>query len=147
MSNLYDWPRIKEDTPLDKAFGRWAVLCKDEVEIVKEHLHQPLPDDPFELDKEVTQFIEGWLPRVASLAVTAEFFLSQAKLEKLPDKVRTGDGKPVTTEADRTAQQEAALGQYRFVRDLLDAYVNTMTNRMRWAQSVRKQHAEAQIGI
>ena len=147
MKDIYDWPKFREDTPLDTAFVRWAALCKAEVETAKQHLHQPLPDDPVSLDREVTQFIEGWLPRVASLSVTAEFFLSQAKLEKLPDKVRTGDGKPVTTEADRTAQQEALLGQYRFVRDLLDAYVNSMTNRMRWAQSVRKQHAESQIGF
>lgn len=147
MKDIYDWPPFKEESSLDTAFVRWSGLVKPEVETVKEHLHKPLPDDAPSLDEEVTRFIEGWLPRVAMLAVTAEFFLSQAKLEKLPDKIRAGDGKPITTEADRTAQQEASLGQYRFVRDLLDAYVNSMTQRMRWAQSVRKQHAEAQIGI
>lgn len=145
MPDIYKWPEIKIESDLDKAFFRWSELVKEELETVKDALHRPLPDDPVQLDKEVTTFIEGWLPRVASLATTAEFFLSQAKLEKLPDKIRTGDGKPVTTEADRAAQQEAALGQYRFVRDLLDAYVNSMRDRMRWAQSVRKTHAEVQV--
>jgi len=147
MSNLYEWPQMKVNTDLDKAFARWAELAKEELSTVREHLHRPLPDDPVSLDHEVTEFIEGWAPRVASMHVTAEFFLSQAKLEKLPDKIRTGDGKPVTTEADRTAQQEASLGQYRFVRDLLEAYVNSMRDRMRWAQSVRKQHSDVQSGF
>lgn len=142
---LYEWPDFTINTELDKAFVRWSALVRRELEIVEAALHRPLPDDPGQLDKEVTNFIEGWLPRVAALEVTAEFFLSQAKLEKLPDKVRTGDGKPLTTEADRSAQQEAALGQYRFVRDLLNAYVLSMRDRMRWAQSVRKQHAESQV--
>ena len=144
---IYDWPRFKIVTELDRAFVTWSELTKTELEVVKEALHRPLPDDPVLLDREVTTFIEGWLPRVASLAVTAEFFLSQAKLEKLPDKVRSGDGKPITTEADRSAQQETELGQYRFVRNLLDAYVNSMRDRMRWAQSVRKQHADSQVAF
>ena len=142
--DLYDWPVLPNDSGLDLAFSRWSALVKDEVKQVEEHLHKPLPDDPVLIDKEVTEFIEGWLPRVASLSVTAEFFLSQAKLEKLPDKIRTGDGKPVTTEADRTAQQEASLAPYRWVRNLLDAYVVSLRDRMRWAQSVRKIHADGQ---
>lgn len=144
MSPIYDWPSFEAVTPLDTAFVNWAELVREQIEPVKEALSQPLSDQPTEIDREVTEHIEGWLPRVASLAVTAEYFLTQAKLEKWPDKARSVDGKPLTTEKDREFQQDAALSQYRFVRDLLDAYVTSLRDRMRWAQSVRKQHADSQ---
>jgi len=144
MNNIYDWPPMPGETELDIEFGEWAEEVKEELSGVTRSLSKPLPDDPMRLDSVVTEEIEGWLPRVASLAVTAEYYLSQAKLEKLPEKRRAVDGKPITTESERTAVQDQKLGTYRFVRDLLDAYVVSMRERVRWTQSVRKQHGEAQ---
>lgn len=141
---IYGWPNFRPETALDQQFDEWCREVQHELEIVEKSLARPLPDEPTMIDAEVTHFVEGWLPRVASLAVTAEYFLSQAKLEKWPEKARAGDGKPLTTEKDREVVQEAALAQYRWVRNRLDAYVTSMRDRMRWAQSVRKQHAEGQ---
>lgn|SRR5574338_60276 len=146
-SPIYEWPEFSVNTDLDRAFVRWAELVRDEIQPVREALAQPLSDEPTLIDKEVTEHIEGWLPRVASLAVTAEYFLTQAKLEKWPTKERAVDGKALVTEKDREFIQDAALSQYRFVRDLLDAYVTSMRDRMRWAQSVRKPVAEGQTGF
>jgi hypothetical protein len=144
-TDIYRWPNFVRETDLDNAFADWAQAVHIELNPVSVTLSKPLPDDPYRLDQMVTKEVEGWMPRVAALAVIAEYFLSQAKLEKLPPKARAADGKPLTTEADRSAYQEAALGQYRFVRDLLDAYTNSLRERIRWAQSVRKQHGEAQF--
>jgi hypothetical protein len=141
---IYGWPDFVVETEHDRQFVAWAMEVQTELETVQMALGRALPDEPTQIDREVTEFVEGWLPRVAALAVTSEFFLSQAKLEKWPDKVRANDGKPITTEKDREVVQEAALAQYRWVRNRLDAYVTSMRDRMRWAQSVRKQHAEGQ---
>lgn len=143
--SIYQWPKFVRNTELDNDFADWAESVEIELEPVSKTLSSPLPDDPFLLDQMVTRQIDGWLPRVASLAVVAEYYLSQAKLEKLPPKARAADGKPLSTEADRAAEQESLLGQYRFVRDLLDSYVLNMRDRVRWAQSVRKVHGEAQF--
>ena len=144
--DLYDWPEITVNTPLDKAFAHWSSLVKNETAVVSEKMATPLPDDPVELDKFVTQFIEGWAPRIASLAVTAEWFLQQAKSEKWPEKLRSADGKPLNTDADRTAEYEGLLKDYRWVRNYLDMLVTHMRERMRWAQSVRKVHSDIQTG-
>jgi hypothetical protein len=143
MTDIYQWPDFKRDTELDRAFSEWAISVQVEIRPVTATLQKPLPDDPLQLDRMVTREVEGWLPRIAALAVIAEYYLSQAKLEKLPPKTRAADGKPLNTEADRAAYQEHALGQYRFVRDLLDAYVQSMRERIRWSQSVRRQNYEA----
>lgn len=140
--DIYAWPPMPGDTALDIAFAAWVREVRNELRTVEEALARHLPDDVTQLDKEITEFIEGWLPRVASISTTAEWFLSQAKLEKWPEKARAADGKPITTEKDREVVQEAALAPYRAVRNRLDSYVNSMRDRMRWAQSVRKQHAE-----
>jgi hypothetical protein len=144
--DLYDWPEIKTSTPLDTAFAHWASLVKAEVKEVADKMADPLPDDPAEVDKFVTRYVEGWAPRVAALAVTAEWFLQQAKSEKWPEKLRTADGKPLNTDADRTAEYEGLLKDYRWVRNYLDMLVTHMRERMRWAQSVRKQHSDIQVG-
>lgn len=136
---------MPQDTERDRVFAQWVDEVRFELREVEKALARSLPDNPVDLDSEVTTFIEGWLPRVASLAVTSEWFLSQAKLEKWPEKTRAADGKPITTEKDREVVQEAALAPYRAVRNRLDSYVNSMRDRMRWAQSVRKQHAEGQF--
>jgi len=145
VSDIYRWPSFIRATELDEDFADWAEAVQIELKPVAKTLSSPLPDDPLQLDQMVTRQIDGWLPRVAALAVVAEYYLSQAKLEKLPAKSRAADGKPLSTEADRHAAQEALLGQYRFVRDLLDSYVFSMKDRVRWAQSVRKVHGEAQF--
>lgn len=144
---LYDWPEFTEHSPLDKAFIHWASLVKQETEIVADKMASPLPDDIGELDKFITQFIEGWAPRIASLAVTSEWFLQQAKSEKWPEKHRTADGKPMNTEADRTAEYDGLLKDYRWLRNYLDMLVTTMRERIRWAQSVRKVHADVNSGF
>lgn len=144
--DLYDWPPFEVKTPLDKAFVHWSELVKEEVKVVAEKMAEPLPDDPVELDKFVTKYVEGWGPRVATLAVTSEWFLQQAKAEKWPEKLRTADGKPLNTDADRTAEYDGLLKDYRWVRNYLDMLVSQMRERMRWAQSVRKQHQDVNAG-
>jgi hypothetical protein len=144
--NLYDWPPFSVHTDLDKAFVYWAKLVQEEVKVPAAKMAEPLPDDPVELDKFVTTYIEGWGPRVAALAVTAEWFLQQAKSEKWPEKLRSADGKPLNTDADRTAEYEGLLKDYRWVRNYLDMLVTHMRDRMRWSQSVRKQHQDIQSG-
>jgi len=135
---------MPHDTELDVEFAEWSSEVREELSGVIGSMNKTLPDEPTRLVSVITDEIEGWLPRVASLSVMAEYYLSQAKLEKLPDKKRAMDGKPLTTESERTAIQEQKLGAYRFVRDLLDAYVVSMKERIRWAQSVRKAQTEAQ---
>lgn len=145
--DLYDWPEFTKRTPLDEAFINWAALVKDETDVVAAYMATIMPDDPGELDKFITQKIEGWAPRIATLAVTAEWFLQQAKSEKWPEKLRSADGKPLNTDADRTAEYEGLLKDYRWLRNYLDMLVTHMRERIRWAQSVRKQHADVNSGF
>lgn len=144
--DLYDWPNISINSPLDKAFAHWSSLVKEECKEVAQKMSEPLPDDPSEVDKFVTTYVEGWAPRIATLAVTAEWFLQQAKSEKWPEKLRSADGKPLNTDADRSAEYEGLLKDYRWVRNYLDMLVSHMRERMRWAQSVRKPHSDIQTG-
>ena len=144
---LYDWPEITVNTELDRAFAYWAGLVKDEVSIPAKKMAEPLPDNPIDLDRFINEWVEGWAPRVASLAVTSEWFLQQAKSEKWPQKLRSADGKPLNTDADRSAEYEGLLKDYRWVRNYLDMLVQHMRERVRWAQSVRKVHSDVQTGV
>lgn len=144
---LYSWPKIQIRSPLDEDFEYWAGLVEREIQPVIEYMHQPLPDDPVALDTFITKNVEGWGPRVAALAVTAEWYLQSAKSEKFPEKIRSADGKPLNTEADRASEFEGLLKDYRFVRNFLDMLVTSIRDRIRWAQSVRKQHADVQSGF
>jgi len=144
-NDLYEWPNLLEnpDDPLEKEWVTWAYQVNHELQPVYEAAFRPLPDDPVELDREVTQMIDGWLPRVASLAVKAEFYLQRAKSERYP-KPRMGDnGKPITVD-ERNAEYEGALAGFRFVRNELDALTRRLADRRMWASSVRKQHGDAQ---
>lgn len=143
---MYSWPQFTINSDLDRDFASWAGEVKIEIQPVVAKMFGPLPDDPTELDNFVTEWAEGWAPRVAALSVTAEWFLQQAKAEKWPEKLRSADGKPLNTDADRGAEYEGLLKDYRFVRNYLDTLVSHMKDRMRWAQSVRKVHSEVQMG-
>lgn len=144
MTSMYSWPTFTVHSDLDKDFASWAGEVKIEIQPVVAKMFEPLPDDPAELDRFITEWAEGWAPRVAALAVTAEWFLQQAKAEKWPEKIRSADGKPLNTDADRSAEYEGLLKDYRFVRNYLDTLVNHMKDRMRWGQSVRRVHSEVQ---
>ena len=75
--------------------------------------------------------------------VRAEWYLNKAKKTKWPAKNAGADGKS-TTEADRAAIYADALADVRFVRDELENMLNRMDQRIRWGQSVRKVHSDAQ---
>jgi hypothetical protein len=106
----------------------------------------PLPDDPQTLDNYVTEHVDGWLPRVASLAVKAEWYLATAKGQRYPQPaVNPATGKPVTA-GERDAQYEGSLAGFRFVRDELESLTRRLSERVRWAQSVRKPIGEANLG-
>lgn len=146
MESIYDWPiEYRGDGGADDRdlyFYKWAEDVRSELEPVYTTLHTPLPDDPGLIDSRVTEEIEGWAPRVAFLMVRAEWWLNKAKKDKWPAKGMGADGKP-TTEADRQAFYYDALADYRFVRDELETMLTRLVDRMRWAQSVRKVHADA----
>lgn len=145
--NVYSWPigmpPLDEADEVDRAFYPFAFAVKKELTPVYEFMYEPMPDDPTLLDEKVTNDVEGWMPRVAALMVRAEWFLNRAKRTKWPAKFTGADGKPAT-EADRTSIYYDALADYRFVRDELETLLARMVDRMRWAQSVRKVHADAQ---
>ena len=148
VASIYDWPirysgdGEADDTDID--FYRFAAASQRELVPVYESLYRPLPDDPILLDEVITSEIDGWAPRVAALMVRAEWYLNKAKKTKWPSKsMTTADGKP-PTEADRQAIYYDALADYRFVRDELENMLNRMDQRIRWGQSVRKVHADAQ---
>lgn len=145
--NLYDWPEFSEATELDRTFKKWSGLVRDEIQPVIDTMYMSLPDDAVELDRFVTERVEGWAPRIAALHVTSEWFLQEAKSEKWPQKLRDAAGKPLNTDADRTSEYEGLLKDYRFVRNYLEMLVTMMRDRMRWAQSVRKQHADVNSGV
>lgn len=148
VASIYDWP-IKyegdgEADDNDLAFYKFATETQRELVPVYESLYKPLPDDPILLDEVITNEIDGWAPRVAFLMVRAEWFLNKAKKTKWPSKARPGaDGKP-PTEADRQAIYYDALADVRFVRDELENMLSRMDQRLRWGQSVRRVHADAQ---
>lgn len=141
---LYEWPHVTVNNDTDRQFKEWVDKVWLEISPVIAAMQRPLPDDPVLVDEYVTQNVEGWAPRVAALATTAEWWLQQAKSEKWPEKLRGADGKPLTTDKDRDAEYEGLLKDYRFIRNYLDTLVAHMRERMRWAQSVRKQHAVVQ---
>lgn len=142
--SVYAWPALTVDPSdqLDREWSRWWQAVQAELEPVYQTMRQPLPDDPIQLDTVVTQEIDGWLPRVASLSVIAEFYLATAKGARYPARDLGPDGKPITA-GERDARYEGNLAGYRFVRDELDALTRRMSERVRWAQSVRKQHGDA----
>lgn len=144
--DIYAWPDLlgdrSEASESDLYFASWAYKTRSELNRVYDVMSKPMPDDVTQLDTLITQDIDGWLPRVAALAVKAEFFLAAAKAEKWPPQI-TADGEKLTV-ADRETRYETALASRRFVRDELDALTKRMVDRVRWAQSVRKQQGDAQ---
>lgn len=146
--DIFAWPNLLPDknsaTENDLYWASWAYRVRSELEDVYTMMSSPMPDDPRQLDELVTQKIDGWLPRVASLAVKAEFFLNAAKAEKWPDQVDVEGIKRTVT--DREVIYDTALAPYRFVRDELDSLTKRMVDRVRWAQSVRKVQGDAQGG-
>lgn len=146
MSDLYSWPTLQQepDHPFEKQWAEWAYAVQDELQPVYEAAFKPLPDNVTLIDHIVTQDIEGWLPRVAALAVKAEFYLAAAKGLFYPHGIKDPDtGKPITA-GERDAMFEGRLAGFRFVRDELDQLTRRLTERVRWAQSVRKPQGEAQ---
>lgn len=146
QDDIYGWPQLLTDPDDDNEveWASWAYKARDELRPVYVAAFQPLPDEPSLLDQVVTQEIDGWLPRAAALAVKAEFYLAQAKGRLYPSRVIDPDtGKPITA-GERDALYEGSLAPYRFVRDEFDTLVRRLAERVRWAQSVRKSHGEAQ---
>jgi hypothetical protein len=101
-----------------------------------------MPDDPRQLDELVTREIDGWLPRVAALAVRAEYFLNAAKASHWPAQFDIEGNKLTVT--DREVLYDTRLAPFKFVRDELDMMTKRMVDRVRWSQSVRKQQGDAQ---
>ena len=124
------------------AFAAWAYRVRTELQPVYETMGRPLPDDPTLLDQVVTNDIDGWLPRVAALAVKAEFFLNAGKAEMWPAQFDIEGNKLTVT--DREVLYDTRLATRRYVRDELDSMVRRMAERVRWSQSVRKLQGDAQ---
>lgn len=141
MSNdIYEWPELLNPDPRlvddeDMAFASWAYKVNSELSRVHETMSRPMHDDPQIMDQQVTQDIEGWLPRVAFLAAHAEYFYRRAEARKL-DMVKAQAEKMSMAEAE--VRMRTLLAPYRFVRDHLVSLQDRMSDRMRWAQSVRK---------
>lgn len=146
MSDIYDWPNLmpaeEHPTEPDLVFASWAYKVRAELNPVYDTMSKPMPDDPRQLDALVTDEIDGWLPRVAALAVKAEYFLNEAKSRKWPAGLDMEGNK--LTVADREVIYDGRLAPYRFVRDELDMLTKRMVDRVRWAQSVRKVQSDAQ---
>jgi hypothetical protein len=146
--DIFAWPNLLPDkehaTEDDLYWASWAYRSYSTLGDVYDMMSKPMPDDPRQLDELVTQQIDGWLPRVASLAVKAEFFLNAAKAAKWPAQFDSEGNKLTVT--DREVQYDTALAPYRFVRDELDSLTKRMVDRVRWAQSVRKVQGDAQGG-
>ena len=146
VEDIFAWPNLLPDkesaTENDLYWAGWAYRLRSELEPVYTMMAKPMPDDPRELDALVTQDIDGWLPRVAALAVKAEFFLNAAKAAKWPNQFDEEGNKLTVT--DREVIYDTQLAPYRFVRDELDSLTKRMVDRVRWAQSVRKVQGDAQ---
>lgn len=144
--DIYAWPDLlpskEHASEEDLYFASWAYKVRSELGGVYDMMSRAMPDDPRQLDELVTQQIDGWLPRVAALAVKAEYFLNAAKARHWPPSIDIEGNK--MTVADRETIYDARLAPYRFVRDELDSMTKRMIDRVRWAQSVRKIQAEAQ---
>jgi hypothetical protein len=144
--DLYQWPDLlpskDHSSEEDLYFASWSYRVRNELNSTYEMMSHPMPDDPRQLDELVTQQIDGWLPRVAALAVKAEYFLNAAKARHWPPNIDVEGNK--LTVADRETIYDARLAPYRFVRDELDSLTKRMIDRIRWAQSVRKIQGEAQ---
>jgi hypothetical protein len=145
IDNVYDWPieEPEEMDDIDRRFYPWARAVQHEVAEVRDMLYEPMSDDPQLIDTYVTEWIDGWAPRIAALTVRAEWYLNKAKKVKWPAKALGQDGKP-NTEADRNAVYAERLADIRFVRDELENMLIRMVDRTRWAQSARKVQSEAQ---
>jgi hypothetical protein len=146
--DIYAWPNLipnKDKATEDELYwASWAYRTRSELESVYTMMSKPMPDDPRELDALVTQEIDGWLPRVAALAVKAEFFLNASKASMWPSQYDQEGNKLTVT--DREVIYDSSLAPYRFVRDELDSLTKRMVDRVRWAQSVRKVQGDAQGG-
>ena len=142
--SVYEWPQLfdSDADEKDNRFELLALEAREELAPFYRVMRSPLPDNPVELDNVVTEFIDGWLPRVAALAVLAEYYLDEAKARKWPPQI-TADGEKLTVN-DRESRMTTALAPYRLVRDEFDQLVRRATERVRWAQSVRKGHGDAQ---
>lgn len=145
LEDIYQWPNLLPDANAseeDLYFASWAYKVRTELNSVYDMMSKPMPDDPRLLDELVTQQIDGWLPRVAALAVKGEYFLNAAKGRLWPSQFDVEGNK--LTVSDREVIYDTRLAPYRFVRDELDALTKRLVDRVRWAQSVRKQQADAQ---
>jgi len=144
--DIYQWPALltDPDDELEVEWSVWAYTVRNELAPVYSAAFKPLPDQPKLLDDVVTQEIEGWLPRVAALAVKAEYYLATFKGIRYPRPMNDPDTGKAITAGERDARYEGSLAGPRFVRDELDALTKRLGERVRWAQSVRKPQGEAQ---
>ena len=143
--NLYGWPNLitQPGDPTEQEWLPWAYAAREEMDPVYSVMYQPIPDNPVELDQFITEWVDGWLPRAQFFAVKAEFYLAKAKGERYPRPQNDPDtGKPMTA-GERDARYEGTLAGFRFVRDEFEGLVRRMVDRVRWAQSVRKGHGDA----
>lgn len=144
--DVYQWPALIQD-PNDsdeREWAIWAVTARQELDPVYTVMYEPIPDNPKELDDLISEWVDGWLPRAQFFAVKAEFYLAAAKGRLYPRGLKDPDsGKPILA-SERDAIFEGNLSGYRFVRDEFEGLVRRMVDRVRWAQSVRKGHGEAQ---
>lgn len=144
LEDIYAWPNLLPEGAgeEDLYFASWAYRVRSELNSVYDMMAKPMPDDPRLLDELVTQQIDGWLPRVASLAVKGEYFLNAAKGRLWPPQIDIEGNK--LTVSDREVIYDTRLAPYRFVRDELDSLTKRLVDRVRWAQSVRKVQEAAQ---
>lgn len=143
---LYDWPVLVTNLndPTEREWAPWAYAARQELDALYQIMYARIPDNPVELDQQVSEWVDGWLPRVQFFAVKAEFYLAKAKGERYPRPEKDPDtGKPITA-GERDAKYEGSLAGFRFVRDEFEGLVRRMVDRVRWAQSVRKGHGDAQ---
>ena len=144
--SIYEWPALltDPDDPTEAEWATWAYATRDELDPVYAVMYGPIPDDPMLLDQQITEWVDGWLPRVQFHAVKAEYYLATAKGQRYPVGIKDPDtGKPITA-GERDARYEGSLAGFRFVRDEFEGLVRRMVDRVRWAQSVRKGHGDAQ---
>lgn len=144
MTSVYDWPDLigpGADAD-DESFAAWALAVNQEIIPVREVMGKALPDDPRLLREIVTEFLDGWLPRVAALSVLAEYHLDAAKARKWPGQI-SDDGEKLNV-TDREVRMTSALAPYRLVRDDLEQLVRRMHDRVMWVQSVLKLQESAQ---
>jgi hypothetical protein len=115
-------------------FETWFGEIADEIETVQGLMAERISDVPTKLTEQLSQ-IEAWQSRFTTLLAEANSQLDRSKYQKLMKKDQG------TTDLDRQTRLDYDVMNECRIRDIIKGLSESITNRLMYGMSTRKQSA------